>query len=105
MSYSTHKSHAVQQWLKPEKRQRFHLHFTPTSSSWLNPVERWFALITERMIRRGTFLSVRGLEQAIYEWLAKWNRNPQPFAWKATAGVILEKIRRCKELAETTLVH
>jgi transposase len=71
MSYSTHKGHAVQQWLKLEKRQRFHLHFTPTSSSGLNPVERWFALITERMIRRGTFLSVHELEQAIYEWFGK----------------------------------
>jgi len=66
-NYSTHKSEAVQRWLKPKKRQRFHLHFTPTSSSWLNQVQRWFGLITERMIRRGTFLSVQQLEQAIYE--------------------------------------
>jgi transposase len=100
-NYSTHKSQAVQQWLKPQKRQRFHLHFTPTSSSWLNQVERWFALITDRMIRRGTFLSVRELEQAIYAWLAKWNRDPQPFVWKATADVILDKVRSCKELSET----
>jgi transposase len=70
-NYRTHKSQAVQRWLEPKKRQRFHLHFTPTSSSWLNQVERWFGLITERMMRRGTFLSVRELEQAIYEWLAK----------------------------------
>jgi transposase len=100
-NYSTHKSQAVQRWLKPKKRQRFHFHFTPTSSSWLNQVERWFALITERMIRRGTFLSVRELEQAIYEWLVKWNHDPQPFAWKATADVILDKVRRCKELSGT----
>jgi len=100
-NYSTHKSQAVQRWLQPKKRQRFHLHFTPTSSSWLNQVERWFALITDRMIRRGTFLSVRELEQAIYDWLAKWNRDPQPFVWKATADVILDKVRRCKELSET----
>jgi len=100
-NYSTHKSQAVQRWLQPKKRQRFHLHFTPASSSWLNQVERWFALITDRMIRRGTFLSVRELEQAIYEWLAKWNHDPQPFVWKATADVILEKVRRCKELSET----
>src|SRR6516165_8529845 len=98
-NYSTHKSQAVQRWLQPKKRQRFHLHFTPTSSSWLNQVERWFALITDRMIRRGTFLSVRELEQAIYEWLAKWNHDPQPFVWKATADVILDKVRRCKELS------
>jgi len=99
--YSTHKSQAVQRWLQPKKRQRFHLHSTPTSSSWLNQVERWFALITDRMIRRGTFLSVRELEQAIYEWLAKWSHDPQPFVWKATADVILDKVRRCKELYET----
>src|SRR5437016_1724553 len=100
-NYGTHKSQVVQRWLKPQKRKRFHFHFTPTSSSWLNQVERWFALITDRMIRRGTFLSVRELEQAIYDWLAKWNRDPQPFVWKATADVILDKVRRCKELSET----
>ena len=100
-NYSTHKSEAVQRWLKPKKRQRFHLHFTPTSSSWLNQVQRWFGLITERMIRRGTFLSVQQLEQAIYEWLAKWNRDPKPFIWKATADVILDKVQRGKELSGT----
>jgi len=100
-NYSTHKSAAVQRWLKPKKRRRFHLHFTPTSSSWLNQVERWFALITERMIRRGTFRSVAELERAIYQWLANWNEEPRTFVWKATAEVILDKIRRCKELAGT----
>jgi len=100
-NYSTHKSAVVQRWLKPKKRRRFHLHFTPTSSSWLNQVERWFALITERMIRRGTFRSVAELECAIYQWLANWNEKPRPFVWKATAEVILDKVRRCKELAGT----
>jgi transposase len=100
-NYSTHKSAAVQRWLKPNKRRRFHLHFTPTSSSWLNQVERWFALITERMIRRGTFRSVAELERAIYHWLANWNEEPRPFVWKATAEVILDKVRRCKELNGT----
>ena len=100
-NYSTHKSTAVQRWLKPKKRCRFHLHFVPTSSSWLNQVERWFALITERMIRRGTFRSVTELERAIYQWLANWNEEPRPFVWKATAEVILDKVRRCKELAGT----
>jgi transposase len=100
-NYSTPKSAAVQRWLKPKKRRRFHLHFTPTSSSWLNQVERWFALITERMIRRGTFRSVAELERAIYQWLANWNEELRPFVWKATAEVILDKIRRCKELAGT----
>jgi transposase len=96
-NYSTHKSAAVQRWLKPKKRRRFHFHFTPTSSSWLNQVERLFGLITERMIRRGTFHCVDELERAIYQWLADWNNEPRPFVWKATADVILDKIRRCRE--------
>lgn len=100
-NYCTHKSAEVQRWLKPRKRQRFHFHFTPTSSSWLNLVERWFALITDRMIRRGTFLSVQELERAIYKWLSSWNGEPTPFVWRATADVILDKVRRCKELART----
>jgi transposase len=96
-NYSTHKSAAVQRWLKPKKRQRFQFHFTPTSSSWLNQVERLFGLITDRMIRRGTFHCVQELERAIYRWLATWNDKPQPFVWKATADVILDKVRRCRE--------
>ena len=100
-NYSTHKSAEVQAWLKPKKRQRFHFHFTPTSSSWLNQVERWFGLITERMIRRGTFRSVQELEAAIYQWLAQWNENPHAFTWRASADVILDKVRRCKELVGT----
>jgi transposase len=100
-NYSTHKSAAVQLWLKPRKRRRFHFHFTPTSSSWLNQVERWFGLITDKMIRRGTFHSVEELERAIYSWLATWNDTPKSFVWKASADVILDKVRRCKELAGT----
>lgn len=100
-NYSTHKSTEVERWLRPKKRRRFHVHFTPTSSSWLNQVERWFGLITERMIRRGTFHSVPELEHAIYQWLANWNHEPQPFIWRATADVILDKVRRCKELVGT----
>lgn len=100
-NYSTHKSAAVQRWLKPKKRRRFHFHFTPTSSSWLNQVERWFGLITDKMIRRGTFHSVDELERAIYAWLASWNDKPKPFIWKANADVILDKVRRCKELNGT----
>jgi transposase len=96
-NYSTHKSATVQRWLKPKKRRRFHFHFTPTSSSWLNQIERLFGLITDRMIRRGTFLGVDELERAIYQWLAHWNSQPKPFVWKATADVILDKVRRCKE--------
>jgi putative transposase len=100
-NYCTHKSADVQRWLKPKKRQRFHFHFTPTSSSWMNQVERWFALITQRMIRRGTFHSVLELENAIYQWLSCWNGQPAPFEWKASADVILHKVRRCKELSKT----
>lgn len=96
-NYSTHNSAAVQRWREPRKRRRFHFHFTPTSSSWLNQVERWFGLITEKMIRRGTFRSVDELERAIYLWLANWNDEPKAFVWKATADVILDKVRRCRE--------
>jgi transposase len=100
-NYCTHKSAEVQRWLKPRKRRRFHFHFTPTSSSWLNQVERFFALLTGRMIRRGTFHSTDELERAIYKWLATWNGEPTPFVWKASADVILDRVRRCKELSET----
>ena len=100
-NYGTHKGAHVQRWLKARKRRRFHFHFTPTSSSWLNQVERFFGLITQRMIRRGTFRSVQELERSIYAWLSNWNNQPQPFVWKATADVILDKVQRCKELAGT----
>jgi transposase len=100
-NYCTHKSVEVQRWLNPKKRKRFQFHFTPTSSSWLNQVERFFALITGRMIRRGTFHSTPELEAAIYRWLANWNGDPKPFVWKASADVILDKVRRCKELSVT----
>jgi transposase len=100
-NYCTHKSADVQRWLKPKKRRRFHFHFTPTSSSWLNQVERWLGLITDKMIRRGTFRSVEELERAIYAWLAGWNDKPKAFVWKATADVILDKVRPCKELSGT----
>ena len=100
-NYSTHKSAEVQRWRKSKKRRRFHFHFTPTSSSGLNQVERWFGLITERMIRRGTFRSVHELEKTIYRWLSTWKDRPKPFVWTPTADVILEKVRRCKELNGT----
>jgi hypothetical protein len=90
--------HRVQQHkAEPKKRRRFHFHVTPTSSSWLNQVERFFALTTDRMARRGTFLRVGERERAIYQWLSDWNNESQPFVWKATADVILDKVRRCKE--------
>jgi hypothetical protein len=96
-NYSTHKSALVQRWLKPTKRRRFDFNLTPTSGSWLNQVEHLFGFITDRMIGRGTFLCVGDIEQAIYQCLARWNQKPQPFVWKATADVILDKVRRCRE--------
>jgi transposase len=95
--YSSHKSAAVQRWLNPKKPHRFHFHFTPTSGSWFNQVEHLFGLITDRMIRRGTFHRVENLERAIYRWLANWNHRPKPFAWKVTADVFLDRVRSCEE--------
>jgi transposase len=85
-NYSTHKSPPVQRWLEPKKRRRFHFRFAPTSGSWRNQVERWFAEITRLRIRRGGSNSVQELEKAIYKYLAAWNEAPQPFVWKATAA-------------------
>jgi transposase len=91
---STHKSPPVQRWLR--RHRRFHLHFTPTSSSWLNLVERWFREITQQRIRRGTFTSVQELITAIEEYLAEYNRAPKRFVWTKDADMILAKIKRCK---------
>ncbi len=96
---STHKSPAVKRWLA--RHPRFHLHFTPTSSSWLNLVERWFREITDKRIRRGTFLSVRDLLRAIYEYLDTYNAAPRRFVWTKGADMILAKIQRCKEALDT----
>jgi transposase len=89
-NYATHKTPQVMRWLA--KRPRFHLHFTPTYSSWLNQVERIFADLTNKAIRRGSFQSVRSLEKAIHDYLDA--RTPKPFVWTATADQILETIRR-----------
>lgn len=98
-NYSTHKSPPVKRWLA--KHPRFHLHFIPTSSSWLNMVERWFGHITQKRIRRGTFKSVPQLIHAITEYLDHHNRDPKPFVWTKDADMILAKIRRCKEALGT----
>ena len=98
-NYATHKTPAVKRWLK--KHPRFHIHFTPTSASWLNMVERFFAEITRKRIRRGVFKSVAELEQAICDYLAIHNHNPVPFVWTATATAILEKTARAKQTLET----
>ena len=93
-NYATHKHPKVQRWLKRHKR--FHMHFTPTSSSWLNLIERWFRDITERRIRRGVFQSVAQLEQAIDEYIKHHNQQPRGFVWTAKADAILEKVRRAR---------
>jgi transposase len=87
---STHKTPAIRRWLVGHPR--FHLHFTPTYSSWLNLVERWFAELTEKWIRRGTHRSTQALEEAIKQWLSSWNDNPRPFVWVKTADQILEAV-------------
>jgi transposase len=94
-NYGTHKHTRVQSWIK--RHPRFHLHFTPTSSSWLNLVERWFREITEKRLRRGSFQSVPELIDAIYEYLNNHNQNPQTFVWSAPVERILAKIAKCKE--------
>jgi len=98
-NYGTHKHPTVQSWLK--KRPRFHMHFTPTSSSWLNMIERWFAEITRKRIRRGVFKSVPELVEAIMEYIKVNNENPKPFVWTKKVKEILEKVNRCKAVMET----
>ena len=88
------KSPPVKAWLK--RHPRFHLHFTPTSSSWLNMVERWFHEITDKRIRRGSFASVAELTAAIYDYLDHYNQTPKPFLWTKGADMILTQINRCK---------
>jgi transposase len=89
----------VVKWL--ERHPRFHLHFIPTSSSWLNLVERFFAEITRKRIRRGVFKSVLDLEVAIYRYLAEHNERPKPFVWTATAEKILDKVARARAALKT----
>ena len=89
-NYQTHKTQIIKRWLL--KRPRFHLHFTPTSSSWLNLVERWFAALTEKQLRRGVFRSTRDLEQTILRYVDITNENPKPLVWTKSADQILESI-------------
>ena len=98
-NYGTHNHPKVQQWLA--KHPRFHLHFTPTSSSWLNLVERWFRELTTKRIRRGVFQSVADLIAAIEEYIAVHNAHPKPFVWTKSAEAILEKVGRCKAILAT----
>ena len=91
---SAHKAPPVAKWLADPERSRWHLHFTPTSSSWLNLVERWFAELTERRLRRGVFTSVTQLIEAIEIWAEHWNDDPKPFVWRKPAEEIIAKVRR-----------
>ena len=99
-NYSTHKTAMIHKWLL--RRPRFHLHFTPTSASWLNQVERWFAEITNKQIRRGSYRSTRQLEQSIRDYLTIYNEDPKPFIWTKSADDILESLQGyCKRINDT----
>jgi transposase len=91
-NYATHKTPAIRAWL--ERHPRFRLHFTPTGSSWINQVERWFAYLTVQKIRRGVHRSVQALEADIRAWIQQWNANPRPFTWNKTAEQILGSLAR-----------
>jgi len=89
-NYGTHKTPAVKRWL--DLHPRFHMHFTPTYSSWLNQVERWFGLLTDKKLRRGAHRSIQALENDIRDWITTWNQNPRPFAWTKSADEILDRL-------------
>jgi transposase len=91
---SAHSTPEITKWLAHRDRRRWHLHYTPTSSSWLNLIERWFKELTDRRLRRGVFTSVAELSAAITTWADHWNQNPKPFIWKATADDIITKVKR-----------
>ena len=100
-NYATHKTPAIRAWLAAHPR--FHLHFTPTSGSWLNLVERWFAELTNRRLRRSTHRSVKALEADVNAWIAAWNDNPKPFVWTKTADQILDNLASyCTRIKKTT---
>ena len=98
-NYGTHKHPTVKAWMR--EHPRFHFHFTPTGASWLNLVERFFAEITRKRIRRGTFRSVPALIAAIRAYIREHNKHPRPFIWTAPASAILRKIKHCKQALET----
>jgi transposase len=89
---STHKTPAINDWLA--KHPRFQLHFTPTGSSWINQVERWFGFLTEQLLRRGVHKSVQALEKEVRDWINEWNEDPKPFVWIKTAEEILDSLAR-----------
>jgi len=100
-NYATHKTPEIKRWLL--HNPRFHLHFTPTSGSWLNMVERWFGELTEKKIKRGAHTSVQALEKDIREWITLWNENPRPYVWVKTADQILASLARyCARVSAAT---
>ena len=94
---SAHSTPEIAKWLAHKDRRRWHLHFTPTSSSWLNLIERWFKELTDKRLRRGAFSSVAELTAAITTWAEHWNLDPKPFVWKATADDIIAKVQRGRD--------
>ena len=94
---SAHSTPQIKAWLAHKNRRRWHLHPTPTSSSWLNLVERWFKELTDKRLRRGIFTSLADLTDAITTWAEHWNENPKPFVWKAAAEDIIAKVRRGRD--------
>ena len=99
-NYATHKHHNVRAWL--EKHPRFHMHFTPTSASWLNAVERFFREITDKQIRRGCFTSVKDLVSAIEKYIDNHNEHTKPFKWTATVSDIVEKVSKARKILDTS---
>ena len=98
-NYGTHKTPAIKAWLA--RHPRFHIHFTPTGSSWVNQVERWFGFLADQMIRRGAHKNIQTLEADIRSWIAEWNDNPKPFIWTKTAQQILESLARlCQRISD-----
>ena len=98
-NYGTHKTAAIKAWLA--RHPRFHMHFTPTGSSWINQVERWFGFLAEQKIKRGAHKSVQALEKDVRAWIADWNTHPRPFLWTKTAEEILESLARfCRRISD-----
>jgi len=102
-NYATHKTPEIKRWLL--RHPRFHLHFTPTSGSWLNMVERWFGELTTKKIKRGAHTSVRALEKDIRDWIKTWNDNPRPYVWVKTADQILAALARYCERVSAASSH
>ncbi len=102
---SAHKSTPVRDWLAHPKRARRHLHFTPTSASWLNLIEGWFSVLTTKALRDASFSSVTDVEVAINRWATGWNGNPEPFAWTKTVDDIITKVKRGRAALAASATH